>query len=168
MRHPVPQDQIFQGSRVKAKELDYLFYETGKPCPHGHYTYRRVSDCQCMECAKINNTQRGRKYRARHPMTARLATVRSRCEKRGLELDENAYREAWRRIPTHCPVLGVKLATGVGENLDNSPEMDRLDPAKGYVEGNMRVISRRANRLKNDGTAEEHRLIYEWTKEQMK
>jgi hypothetical protein len=35
---------------------------------------------------------------------------------------------------------------------DNSPSLDRLVPEKGYVAGNVRVISDKANRLKGDRT----------------
>jgi hypothetical protein len=45
---------------------------------------------------------------------------------------------------------------------DNSPSLDRINPEKGYVRGNIAIISYRANRMKADGTADEHRLIAEW------
>lgn len=37
--------------------------------------------------------------------------------------------------------------------------LDRIDPRKGYVKGNVWIISYRANLIKNDGTAEEHEMI---------
>ena len=37
--------------------------------------------------------------------------------------------------------------------------MDRINPTKGYVKGNIWVISLRANRIKNDSTPQELRLI---------
>jgi hypothetical protein len=58
-------------------------------------------------------------------------------------------------LPTHCPVLGMKLNYAAEGRVDNSPSLDRLVPALGYVQGNVKIISRRANRIKNDGTAEE-------------
>jgi len=42
---------------------------------------------------------------------------------------------------------------------DDSPSIDRLVPNAGYVPSNIIVMSDRANRIKNDGTAEEHRRI---------
>ena len=66
-------------------------------------------------------------------------------------------------FPTHCPILGIELdyfsETG---RQENNPSFDRKDPSKGYVAGNVFVVSWRANRIKNDGTAEEHRQIFEW------
>ena len=43
--------------------------------------------------------------------------------------------------------------------IDNSPNLDRIFPKKGYVPGNVRVISQRANRIKSDATVEEMRAV---------
>ena len=66
-------------------------------------------------------------------------------------------------IPEFCPILGLKLERGkVDKNRDNTPSLDRVFPEKGYVPGNIAVMSYRANRIKNNGTAAEHRLIADW------
>ena len=62
-------------------------------------------------------------------------------------------------FPTHCPVLGIELNYFAEVRAENSPSFDCLDPSKGYVKGNVIIISWRANRIKNDGTAQEHRQI---------
>ena len=38
---------------------------------------------------------------------------------------------------------------------NNSPSLDRIDNKKGYVKGNVAVISMRANHVKADGTTAE-------------
>ena len=48
-----------------------------------------------------------------------------------------------------------------------SYSLDRIDNKKGYVKGNVAVMSYKANRLKNDGTAVEHELIALWMRENM-
>lgn len=60
-------------------------------------------------------------------------------------------------IPTHCPILGLELVRNKGGKraLPNSPSLDRINPTLGYVPGNVRVISFRANTIKNDATKEE-------------
>lgn len=63
-------------------------------------------------------------------------------------------------IPTHCPVLGFEL-TYDAEGRDQSPSLDRIDNSKGYIEGNVRVISSRANVLRKNGTLEEFEKIVE-------
>ena len=65
-------------------------------------------------------------------------------------------------IPEYCPVLGIPIFRIDGKYSDNSPSIDRLIPSLGYTRNNIRIISYRANRLKGDGTAEEHRHIAEW------
>lgn len=42
-----------------------------------------------------------------------------------------------------------------------------MDNEKGYVPGNVVVMSYRANRLKNDGTAEEHEIIAAWMRKNL-
>lgn len=63
-----------------------------------------------------------------------------------------------------CPVLGISLFFSDNQQADNTPSVDRIDPNKGYMKGNIVVVSWRANRIKNNGTPEEHRLIYEFYK----
>jgi hypothetical protein len=64
-------------------------------------------------------------------------------------------------VPTLCPVLGtpLQIKTGSSGPGAHSPTLDRMDPAKGYVRGNVMVISARANRLKSNATAAEMRKV---------
>jgi len=57
-------------------------------------------------------------------------------------------------VPTHCPVLGLELVyPGHGKGRTScSASLDRLDNTKGYVPGNVAIISWRANKLKGDAT----------------
>ena len=64
--------------------------------------------------------------------------------------------------PDYCPALGIKLDYTGEDRTENSCSFDRLDPSKGYVKGNVYVISWRANRIKNNGTSAEHRGIAEY------
>ena len=62
--------------------------------------------------------------------------------------------------PEFCPVLGIELNYyRKGKMTENSPSFDRVDNTLGYTPENTRIISMRANRLKSDGTEEEHRKI---------
>lgn len=58
-------------------------------------------------------------------------------------------------IPEYCPLLGVKLEPGVTNNRQTSMSLDRIDSSKGYIKGNVQVISTKANVLKNNATKEE-------------
>lgn len=65
-------------------------------------------------------------------------------------------------IPERCPVLGIELnVTERGRMRPDSPSLDKIDPTKGYVPGNVWVISWRANRMKSDASPTELRLFCE-------
>jgi len=54
-------------------------------------------------------------------------------------------------IPEKCPILRLTLSKGDGY-LPNAMSLDRVDNNKGYIKGNVRVISRKANLLKSSLT----------------
>lgn len=62
-------------------------------------------------------------------------------------------------FPEVCPILGIKIEYFAEGRQENSPSFDREQNDLGYIKGNVFVISWRANRIKNDGTAEEHHAI---------
>ncbi len=65
-------------------------------------------------------------------------------------------------VPTRCPVLSIDIKPNVVAGpLDSSPSLDRIIARLGYIPGNVRVISNRANRLRSDAAAEELRLVAE-------
>lgn len=61
-------------------------------------------------------------------------------------------------IPEVCPIFGTPFEKGT----EYAPSLDRIKPELGYVKGNIAVISRLANSIKNCGTAEDHRKIADW------
>lgn len=66
-------------------------------------------------------------------------------------------------LPKTCPVLGIPLSYGGGHGAaDDSMALDRIDPSKGYVKGNVVMVSQRANRIKNDATPEELQKVAEF------
>jgi hypothetical protein len=69
-------------------------------------------------------------------------------------------------VPEVCPVLGIALVPGTRSNYDNSPSLDRKDPARGYTPDNIRVISNRANRFKSDASLGELRAVIHYMEEQ--
>ena len=57
-------------------------------------------------------------------------------------------------IPEKCPIFNILLFFTVGKRTENTPSLDRIDNNKGYIKGNIRVISQKANRMKQDMTRE--------------
>lgn len=59
-------------------------------------------------------------------------------------------------IPTHCPFLNMELSFDVEDkNSYNYYSIDRIDSSKGYVKGNIQIISRLANTMKNNATKDQ-------------
>ncbi|MGO9358057.1 MAG: hypothetical protein ACLP1D_10325 [Xanthobacteraceae bacterium] len=119
----------------------------------------------CAEYRDANRSEiAARQIRWRRENVARelLRNAKSRASKLGLEFDitiDDVFVPAW------CPVLGIPLFVNPEERsgaCPNSPTLDRIDNLKGYVRGNVAVISWRANRLKSDGSLEEHELVTAW------
>jgi hypothetical protein len=51
------------------------------------------------------------------------------------------------------------------KNRGKSPSLDRIVPEKGYVEGNIAIISQRANTLKQDASLDDLRNLVTWLEE---
>jgi predicted DNA binding CopG/RHH family protein len=53
-----------------------------------------------------------------------------------------------------CPVLGIKLGSNLGKmgSQGQSPTLDKYIPSKGYVRGNVTIVSHKANTIKGDIT----------------
>lgn len=97
-------------------------------------------------------------YRA-DPWPPILRTARARAKEKGIEF--TITRDDF-LIPTHCPYLGVILWEHDYEGKViwlNQPSLDRIDPSKGYIPGNVQVISVRANRAKSDLSEQELRTF---------
>jgi hypothetical protein len=78
---------------------------------------------------------------------------------------EFTITEADISIPEFCPILGVPLNDFAGgRKLGHIPSIDRIDNAKGYVPGNILIISFRANHLKSDASSEEMMALGRWAK----
>ena len=83
-----------------------------------------------------------------------LNRARARAKKYGWDFN---IEESDIVIPTHCPLLGIELYIAEGRKTvkDNSASLDRIDPTKGYVKGNILVISNKANTMKSNATPQE-------------
>ena len=96
-------------------------------------------------------------------MATLLSRARRRAKDNGLPFDLDL--DYLMTLPSDtCPVFGIALAWCAGTKIrdDNAPSLDKIDPALGYVVGNVAWLSWRANRIKNDGTALEHEKIAQW------
>lgn len=90
--------------------------------------------------------------------------LRRKCLKDGYD-----FNITWDDLipPKICPVLGIEMKIGGGRSYESqkiSPSVDRFDNGKGYVKGNVRIISKRANSLKSDATIKELYAVIRYMK----
>jgi len=79
--------------------------------------------------------------------------ARERAEQDGIEFSIEIEDIV---IPTHCPYLEIELTHSLGKGqLETNSSLDRIDSTKGYIKGNVQVISRLANTMKNNASAEQ-------------
>lgn len=109
-----------------------------------------------------------REHNARYPEKKRQASI----EWIASNFEHNLWSQAKRRaaregiefnidkedviIPTYCPYLGIELTRTWGKGqLPSNASIDKMDPTKGYIKGNIQIISRQANTMKSNSTKEE-------------
>lgn len=117
---------------------------------------RRIFSCGCQ----------GRENRRRAATTHGLSKTaemrmfyeaKKRAKQKGLEFNI-AHTDI--EIPAACPLLGIPLFVIGDVQTANSPALDRINSSKGYVKGNIQVISTKANTMKHDATFEEFEKVY--------
>jgi hypothetical protein len=121
---------------------------------HKHKCHKGGLNNTCKQCRSEIASNSYDKKALNEPESLMLTRARSRAKAANLPFN---ITEEDIRIPNFCPVLGIRLRKGSGRGgvLHSSPSLDRIHPSKGYVRGNVLVVSSRANTLKNDATPEE-------------
>lgn len=115
----------------------------------------------CRECYRIQGRASYERNKAKAFFRHKASRTRSRAQ--NLRLPYNITADHLEQIWTgHCPVFGLKLIREADRVQEDAPELDRIIPSLGYVIGNVVWLSRRANRLKNNVTADELRQLLLW------
>ena len=132
---------------------------------HKHGNLKKYCDSKCNSKAHYwRNREEEKHRREQHSSNFYerkiLSRIKHRCKKTGVPFNLETSDIV---IPSHCPVLGIKLIAHVkGKAKGYNPEavsVDRIDPKGGYLKGNVRIISARANLLKSNATLEELEAI---------
>ncbi len=120
---------------------------------------------------KIKEKNTLQKKKDSFPLSEKLFNICSRKYIEKKRNNRNGKRAGWefeiefQDIPwvTKCPILGIKLDyNGKGTFYDNTASFDRIDTTKGYIKGNVAIISWKANKMKASGSAKDHRNIADW------
>ena len=115
----------------------------------------RMRNKRFYELHKLSERKRREDYKSRNIEKGMLARVKFRAKRDGIPFDLD-HTDIY--IPNKCPVLGLTLDTNISRGKGyhpDSPSLDRIKPSLGYVKGNVRVVSARANLLKNNATVAE-------------
>ena len=147
----------------KRRRAALLYYRANKPLISAAKKAKRESlsaEQKYEKNKKARDRAHSRLGTVGYRINRLVAEAKRRAKSRGIEFDIEASDV---ETVTHCPVLGIELRYSEPKMdnapRDNSASLDRIVPDRGYVKGNVRIISMRANRLKCDATAEEMRLI---------
>jgi hypothetical protein len=146
---------------VEQKRAWFKDYDTRRPpvyrikkAASGSVAYQRLRanpELYAKRCEEAKIRQRAYWRSARDNPTKwlklYLASAPHRAAKRGWEF---SITSADITLAETCPVFGVTLKYGHGTRDPDGATLDRIDPEKGYVAGNVRVISWRANNLRRD------------------
>jgi hypothetical protein len=111
------------------------------------------NDYRLRNMPRIN--EYSKKYRKNNIEKSMLFAARGRAKENGIQIDIEIEDII---VPEKCPVLGIVLS--VDGPKDTSPSLDRIIPEHGYTKGNVRVISWRANWIKNNATPDEIEKLY--------
>ena len=126
-------------------------------------------DCWCKSCRKIISKE----YRNNHPNIDKNNWLRLKQDPRK-ELLKAARKRAKQRnrpfsiskddivVPNCCPILGMTLCSETVTASETSPSLDEVIVGKGYVRGNIQVISRKANTMKSNATPRELLKFADW------
>jgi hypothetical protein len=104
-----------------------------------------------------NNPERSREIyqdsderkKQKDPIKFLLRQTKSHAKSKGIEFNIESTDFV---MPETCPVLGIPITPFAKRLAPGTPSFDRIDPHKGYIKGNVKIISYRANRLKCDCT----------------
>ena len=143
-------------SREEAKQKGLYRYFNGKPCKKGHISQKYVSNMGCVECRNIKNLSLENRKKSKDDydtlgskyIKSMWWRAKKRSESKGIEFNIELSDI---KIPDTCPVFNFKFEISSGKGpSDKSPSLDRIDVSKGYIKGNIQVISFKANRMKSD------------------
>lgn len=134
----------------------YIFCKICTLRKQKYYTAVKRNDPDWVELQKLYS----RDYYKKHPVNKMLTRAKQRAKRHGLEFSITVDDV---KIPLVCPILGIVLETNSGSGgKPSSPSLDRIDNTKGYVPGNVQVVSHLANVMKSDANPEELLAFAEW------
>lgn len=102
-----------------------------------------------------DNPEYFRKWRESSPFKYVVSSIKSRTKKSGLDfdLDQEYIQQIWDECGGICPMTGVPMLkiSKINDARGSSVmSVDRIDPNKGYVKENIRLVSYWYNRTRSN------------------
>lgn len=110
---------------------------------------------------KIKQNIYNKAYWKKFPEKYKLKRLKAIAKRKNLDFnltEEDIF------VPEVCPILGIPIVSSTISWSSNNPSVDRVDNSKGYVKGNVRVISFKANSLKSNLSLQEIENLYKYSK----
>lgn len=128
-------------------------FPKNKRAYHGRWSY-------CYIC----KSERNKDYHQKNPLQFMLVAAKARAKRKKIQF---SLTQDDLSLPDICPILGIPLKISrakrnkskKGLSRENSPSLDRINNSKGYVKGNVIVVSYKANTIKNNATLKELKKI---------
>lgn len=92
-----------------------------------------------------------------------MGTARKRVKKNNLEITITS-KYLYKIYPKNgnCPILGYKMVPGKRVSHKYTPTLDRVNPSRGYVKGNVIFICQLANQMKSEANYDELLKFSRW------
>lgn len=126
-------------------------------CKHCYRKYRKEKQehyRQYMENRRQTDNEvikhtKNKSWQNLDPRKKMLQQAKNRCNRKNLEFNLEINDII---LPSLCPLLEIPFVIGTRANYEHTYSLDRIDSAKGYIKGNVWVITKLANSMKNSAT----------------
>lgn len=134
-------------TKEEIKEYNKKWRESNKE-KIKEYNKKRTTERKSESSSKDYRNNKTKEFREKNYEKFLLYQIKASAKKRNLEfnltIDDIIITEV-------CPYLNINLTKIVGDGLlDTAPSVDRIDSSKGYIKGNVRIISHLANKMKSN------------------
>jgi hypothetical protein len=145
----------------KCRQISTCYYEQNKT-KEDFVKIKKQRSKHYYEHHKQEILEKAKRRNQKNPMRTCLAYIKHRAKQRNQEfnLTEQYLKQIWTDT---CPVFGTKLEFLKHNNaLQTTASLDRIDPTKGYVEGNVQWLSLKANIIKNKASNIQLQQFADW------
>lgn len=133
--------------------------------PKSQFYYNRARKTYALSCRECNNKEQLDYVKTKitdlgYITMVRASEIRYRCKKNNHNREvasdlKELLREQWETQKGLCYYTGLPMTLSNEYHIDpNVMTVDRIDPSKGYIQGNLALCCSLANRMKQDMSIE--------------